>query len=172
MPSATLVFPWPVNLAHGALWPLQLCGDKQPAMAVTSGYRGGMVWPHGDHMVTTFEPLNQASSKSSCSFWLTSRCTLSIKLAWNSTDGPSTHLHPIAAIQPMQPCCLFLPIAAYCCLLLPCLILFKSGFGNAKLLLELALGLNVLQEVYVLLEAKTTVLMRLWPLFLRTIKFT
>ena len=37
MPSATLVFPWPANLAHGALWPLQLFGDKQPAMEVTSG---------------------------------------------------------------------------------------------------------------------------------------
>ena len=46
MPSATLVFPWPANLAHGALWPLQLFGDKQPAMAVTSvkGRYGVTTW--------------------------------------------------------------------------------------------------------------------------------
>ena len=53
MPSATLVFPWPANLAHGALWPLQLFGDKQPAMEVTSGKgRYGVTtwWPHGDHV--------------------------------------------------------------------------------------------------------------------------
>ena len=111
MPSATLVFPWPANPALGALWPLQLFGDKQPVMAqITRSQvaRGGMVtvttwW----HRVTT---LSQASSKSSCSFWLTSRCTLSMKLAW-TPQALQTDLHPIATIQPMQPC-LLLPFAA------------------------------------------------------------